>query len=454
MPNEGLVLDNPVLRIEKGRTSPPSEEDEQEPRRSHDEHIPWGYGRDRITAMPVDPNRLYIYWELTDPAIERARQALGAGAKDAWVSLRVYDVTGRIFDGTNAHGYFDIKVDRSDRQWFLHVGKPASTHVAEIGLKSLEGFFVKVARSGRIDFPRFEPSADGTVEWLTVRTATGPVDRAELGGSSSGSGSSQAGAGPSRIEGASFEAHGGAAHGGAPIELHEWSWAGWEELLQTTWQELIRTRWRDGQPPLDGSTPVLHSTWESGPFDVAVDPPRVTEEFYEGPVTVIPAENGKTRIIYGPWQVLVRGLGGHAEKRVLARWEVAASWVLEMGVERVVRTLSPSHLGNAERAGPDTLMVGSSAAFGASERRWLSASELRLRGASEVFYAGASELRWGGASELLAGSERRLAGASEKLWLGGSEKVWLGASEGRLGGASGGFDFAFDDAVSKLPGGG
>jgi hypothetical protein len=127
--------------------------------------------------MAVDPNRLYLYWELTDPSVDKARQALGAGAKDAWVNLRVYDVTGRIFDGTNAHGYFDIKVDRTDRQWFMHVGKPASTHVAEIGLKSLEGYFVKITRSGRVDFPRFEPSADGTVEWLTVRTTTGPVER-------------------------------------------------------------------------------------------------------------------------------------------------------------------------------------------------------------------------------------------------------------------------------------
>jgi len=126
MPNEGLVLDNPVLRIEKGRIAPPSE-DEPEPRVSHDEHIPWGYGRDRITVMAVDPNRLYLYWELTDPAIDKARQALGPGAKDAWVSLRIYDVTDRIFDGTNAHSYFDIKVDRSDRQWFVHIGKPASS---------------------------------------------------------------------------------------------------------------------------------------------------------------------------------------------------------------------------------------------------------------------------------------------------------------------------------------
>jgi uncharacterized protein len=469
MPNEGLVLDNPVLRIEKGRTAPPSE-DEPEPRGSHDEHIPWGYGHDRLTAMAVDPNRLYLYWELTDPAIDKARQALGAGAKDAWVNLRIYDVTDRIFDGTNAHSYFDIKVDRSDRQWFVHVGKPASTHVAEIGLKSLEGYFVKVARSGRVDFPRFEPSPDGTVEWLTVRTATGPVDPAAPGQGPGGS----SGDTPGSLPGGDFASHGGTTQNGGAIELVEWSWTGWEDLFQTTWQELFRTRWHDGHPSLDWSTPVLRSSWEAGPFTVPVEAPRVTEEYYQGPMTVMPAPGNKTRIVYGPWQVIVRGIGGHAEKRLLARWEVAASWVVEMGIERVVSKLSPGHheggVARETAHGGAFLPGGSSELLGASERRWLAASELRLRGASEVFFAGASELRWRGASEVLFGaasevrwrgaseirlaSEGRLLGASERLFLGASEGAWLGASEGRLGGARESVDpFAIDRDVAKLGGG-
>jgi hypothetical protein len=445
MANEGLVLDNPVLRIDKGRIAPPSD-DEQEPRRVHEENIPWGYGRDRITGMAVDPNRLYLYWELTDPAIDRARQALGAGAKDAWVNLRIYDVTGRIFDGTNAHGYFDIKVDRSDRQWFVHVGKPASTHIVEIGLKSLEGYFVKVVRSTRIDFPRFEPSPDGTVEWLTVRTATGPIDPAAPSPDRSG------GPGPAPAGPAGGHVGHASTIADAGVELEEWSWVGWEQLFQTTWQELFRTRWTDGKPSLDWSTPVLRSAWEAGPFPVAVEAPRVTEEFHQGPVTVLSAGEGKTRIVYGPWEVVVRGIGGRAEMRVLARWEVSTSWIVEMGIERVVSVLSPSHLhGRAlQDAGEGaTLRVGASELLGASERRWLSASELRLRGASELYFAGASELRRRGASEILLGSERRLLGASERRWLGGSENLRLGASEVRLGGASEA-PYAFEDGMTQF----
>jgi hypothetical protein len=433
-PTEALALDNAVLRIEKGRVSPPSAADD-EPRAPRPEHIPWGYGHDRVTAMVVDPNRLYVYWELTDQAIEKAREGLGKGGKDAWVSLRVYDITGRIFDGTNAHGYFDIKVDRSDRQWFIHIGKPASTHLVDVGLMSFEGYFVKIVRSGRADFPRFEPSPDGTVDWLTVRAGAPVGDPARGSGPGGAPGNGVAapgggGGGPGGPGGGGAEAHGATVAGGmrfwheqgsTGVELRDWSWTGWEQLFQTQWIE--------GRRFLEWSTPLLRTSWESGPFPLPVDPPTVTEEHFEGPVTVYPLEGGRTRVVYGPWQLTIRGIGAKAEARVISRWEMEASWVVNVGFERIVRELVPNGARTpGEIAGG--IMAGSSEALGASERRWLSASELRLRGASELHMVGASELRLRGASEIVLGA------ASERRIIGGSERVRWGASEYRLGGAS------------------
>src|SRR5688572_6020708 len=91
--------------------------------------IPWSYSMDRVTGMPVDPDRLCVYWEVTDDAIAKARPQLGSGGEGAWLNLRVYDTTGLIFDGTNAHSYFDHKVERHDRQWFFTIGKPSSQAV-------------------------------------------------------------------------------------------------------------------------------------------------------------------------------------------------------------------------------------------------------------------------------------------------------------------------------------
>ena len=459
---EGLTLDDGVFRIDRGRTAPKTR-DEDELRKPAVEHIPWGYGYDNVTAMVVDPNRLFLYWEVTDASIEQARPKLGAGGQEAWLNLRIYDITGRIFDGTNSHGYFDIKVERSDRQWFVNIGKPASTHCVEIGLKSYEGYFVKIARSGRAEFPRFEPSADGSVEWLTVRTATGPVGAPQGGGPGAGGADGDSG------HGGTAQANG--MHAGDVFELrqlvplqakeieihtfatHEFSHS-WEHvvggvihLAHVSWaalREVFHNQLLDGQRLLEWVTPLLvRGTWEGGPFEtLSVELPTVATERYEGPVSVYALDDGRTRVVYGPWQVVVKGIDAKAEARILSRWHLQTSWVVEAGYQRVVRELA--HFSGQDEVAADGLtpfMLGSSAALGASERLWLSASELRMAGGSDIYRLGASELLRRGASELVLGSasEIRMGGASEVRWgfsseqrLGGASELGF-ASESRLG---------------------
>src|SRR5208337_990093 len=88
--------------------------------------LPWTYGEDRITAMARDPESAYVYWEITDDGIASARSRLGAAGAHGWCNLRVYDTTGRDFDGVNAHDYFDIGIDRRDREYFLMIRRPGS----------------------------------------------------------------------------------------------------------------------------------------------------------------------------------------------------------------------------------------------------------------------------------------------------------------------------------------
>ena len=431
-----------AARIQQAGRKPAARTDEQEPAdtphkfdlglasgqdRGREEDIPWGYGQDRVTAMAVDPERLYVYWEATDEAIERARAGLGAGGPGAWLNLRVYDVTNRIFDGTNAHAYFDHSVSRTDRQWFFFLGRPTSTAVVEIGLKSSEGYFVRLARSGRVDFPRKEAVARSGVEWLTVRSASGEVDTPQFE--------------PREVP---------AVVGSAPTNGHvepvrawdirrthaarngEWTVHDESFGTGTAWQE-----WGEWARTIEWEGPVVRTAWESGPFTYPVEQPRYVEERYEGPVTVR-AVNGTTHIVHSARQVVIRGIGAKAERRVLAVWEVRHSWPTHEGV-------ALHEVGDASgtRGGSEQL------ARGASEIRWRGASERRLGGASELYLLGASELRYLGASELLysgasewrargasevryvGASEWRERGASERLHAGASERAWPGASENR-----------------------
>jgi|GEM_PF-1158878 len=145
------------------------------------QHIPWGYGITRVTAMAVDPERLYAYWEITDADLERARAGLPEDA-DTRLVLRIFDTTGRIFDGTNAHRSFDVAIQRSDRQWFLTLNRPNSTAVLEIALVGPQGAYAPLARSKPVDFPRREPAPLSEPEWRVAEEVAeaGSVPRPRL----------------------------------------------------------------------------------------------------------------------------------------------------------------------------------------------------------------------------------------------------------------------------------
>lgn len=415
------------------------------------EHIPWGYGRDRVTAAAIDPGKLFTYWEVTDQAIELARARVGAAPQDAWLNLRVYDTTGLIFDGTNANSYFDHRVDRSDRQWFFDIGKPTSTAHVEIGVKSVEGYFARIARSGRVDFPRAEPAPWSEPEWMTV-----------VGGGQVVQGAPAPAGRPRRPEqapppsgnGVAPGANGFAAGGFTPIPLwllrtatgreitrEELERGGWERI---EWHEVSGESWFELKGMLEWQAPLSIATWEAGPFTYPVEIRGPFREERQGQAFTFQVE-GVTHVVSGPWEVVVHNLNVHGEATVVNRWQVYRSWVAEGSAQQVRGAPLPAW---ALRPGASELVTG------ASERRMLAASELRLAGASELWRLGASELRFRGASErlyagaavwafrgaserLLQGaSEWRIQGASEQLFRGASEWQAQGASERRLGGAS------------------
>ena len=403
---------------------------------AHD--LPWGYGKTRVMAMCIDADRLFTYWEVTDPAIEHARADLGPGGPGAWLNLRVYDVSGRIFDGTNAHSYFDQKLERTDRQWFLRIGKPGSSAVVELGMKSSEGYFVKIVRSGRVDFPRREPSTVADVEWLTVRPESG------------------------EIAGHVTEHHvpwkGGAGGEGPPISVADWeggrsdeqSWnhaadrmaallPGEAVVRRWDWQVIFPSDWQEIRRTLSWEGPLIRTSWEAGPFFVPVELPSRVEEYHVGDVRIT-TRDGSTRVSYGPWKVVIRGLGARAERRVLGVWEMTRTWT-EAPVGLTTTRWAEGRVGAGVGSGASEMLAG-----GASEILLRGASETRLGGASEVFYLGASEVQLGGASETLylgasevrlrGASEIRLGGASEWSFRGASERVGVGASEVMARGAS------------------
>ena len=425
-----------AARLDLGHASP------AQPR---EEHIPWSYGQDRVTAMAVDPETLYVYWEITDPAIARARSALGAAGDAAWLNLRVHDTTGIIFDGGNAHSWFDHGLGRSDRQWFFRIGKPSSSATVELGMRAPDGGFVRIARSSRVDFPPVAQAPWSEPEWMTVLASGEPVHAGRGAPARPGDGGGPAGGG-----------FGGVGFGGVGRHEHVPVWIllepgegerrfrqlfgeHWERI---EWQEGGSEGWYELQGRLEWQVGPILSSWEEGPFSypVAVEPP--TRSSWEGGAIAY-TQGGITRVVYGPWQVVIRNLGGRAAHAVVGRWQIFRSWSTRGGLEEVQRmaTRMGAPGGASERTAASAWLwsAGSEERLGGASELWrIGASEVRLRGASELLYAGASERHWAGASEWRLGgaSERQLQGASEWRLGGASEWQLQGASERRLGGAS------------------
>ncbi|PYM85401.1 MAG: hypothetical protein DME06_07270 [Candidatus Rokuibacteriota bacterium] len=375
-------------------------------------HIPWGYGDNRVTALARDPHWIFVYWELTDDAIARARAEVGA--PDAECVLRVYDTTYRLFDGTNANWSMDVPIHRPSNNHYVCVNRPASTLHVDIGVKSREGYFAKIARSAPAEMPRDSISPDTRVEWMTVQPGEGPFPAYAhrfLGPS---------GAPPSGVPGAP----------GADLEriMHSLAGEGW---TPTEWTETDmggRTvRW------VRWVGPWRREQWQAAGPGVFAQ----VEIVFEGERRVIRTEHGE-RVVLGPWRVVIYGLDPAGGRRVVDRWAIQYSWGTESGgsrietgpiVERILQGYRTIHFGS----GSEARLVRESWAsevlqMGASEWRWLGASESWLAGASETTYLGASEIWYLGASETL------FVGASETLLVGASG--FMGASEARGGGAS------------------
>jgi hypothetical protein len=444
--------------------------------------VPWGYGASRVTAMARDPDTMFVYWEITDEAIADALQRLGAGWDRANVCLRVYDTTDRSFDGTNSNHYFDVRVERHDREYFFAIHRPTSTVHVEVGMKSDEGYFQPMARSGATHFPRKSPSSNTHLEWLTVVSADdhpahrpyqsryggpvaelrGPTDEAELGLPDVW----HADAPPedmvppplqgptilrsfvvetSRMSVESFERY------ESMREFGEWPFrvSDWHAATAVPFR-FFRGEMAPWFSFTLGTESAL-ATISEGPFPVEVVEPGRTETLVAAsPPYRVSGPHGAEFEVIGPFRVTLRSYGP-VERRTLSVWTM--HWVRTSNtlIERFITEVAGQREGtrvdlSVPHGGSQAMAyLGASEwwTLSGSERVWLGGSEGAARGASELWAMGASERdwmlgsarAWGASSEGLARGERVRADASSPIGSGsvrqepaqGSQEQWAHA---------------------------
>ena len=128
--------------------------------------LPSGYFRDKMVLAVRDPWWLYTYWEVKESTWDKFKSELKDEFYKAKRILRIYDVSSIIFNGLNAHRFFDIPIREDAFSWYIDAGAPGRSWCVDLGLILSDGRFVTILRSNVVETPLDGPSWITDEEWM------------------------------------------------------------------------------------------------------------------------------------------------------------------------------------------------------------------------------------------------------------------------------------------------
>jgi len=158
-----VVLGAQEMAIEQAKFSHP---ETLKFRRQMPQELPGNYGKDKITLQVRDPWWIFCYWEVAAQTWNNLINRLKELFFNSRRILRVYDVSNIIFNGKNAHRYFDVEVSHEQNNWYLDVGGAGKSWIVDYGLKLVSGEFITIVRSNVVTTPVDGPSWVTDEEWM------------------------------------------------------------------------------------------------------------------------------------------------------------------------------------------------------------------------------------------------------------------------------------------------
>ena len=132
--------------------------------------LPLDYGDTKITILPRDPICIFAYWSISKDYFNKLKQEFGESVvADSKLTIRVYDTTDISFDGTNANRYFDVFVTPESNSWYINVGEFNRGWCADLGYLTKDGKFLSIARSNKVNMPRYGVSNITDEQWALLQ---------------------------------------------------------------------------------------------------------------------------------------------------------------------------------------------------------------------------------------------------------------------------------------------
>lgn len=127
--------------------------------------LPERYHQDRLTLMVRDPWWIFAYWEVTEGRETYVMNQLRReGLSREKTVIRVYDITDTTIE--KAHSFFDIELHFIANNWYIDVGKPGRSWIAEVGIRAHGGRFFPLVRSNVVKTPPHGISDVLDEEWM------------------------------------------------------------------------------------------------------------------------------------------------------------------------------------------------------------------------------------------------------------------------------------------------
>jgi hypothetical protein len=106
--------------------------------------LPEEYGENAVVALAVDPNTVFVDWEVIPGVIADIEGDL---------NLRFYDVTGIEFNDWNVHSVLDVLINKRVGSGFFDIRLPGRDVVVAVGIFNAVSGFMPIAWSDMISFP-------------------------------------------------------------------------------------------------------------------------------------------------------------------------------------------------------------------------------------------------------------------------------------------------------------
>lgn len=154
----------------------PSKEAVPGPKYFFQSEIPTQYGETYFRAIVRDPVTIFVYWEFSQTMLDELRDKMGEAAfNSSSRKLKLIDVTGIDFDGTNGTVVQDLEIDPFANNWYLKVPEASRSYVVACYQTAPNGSEYLVALSNTATTTRAAVSDVIDEQWGTIQHAYGPA---------------------------------------------------------------------------------------------------------------------------------------------------------------------------------------------------------------------------------------------------------------------------------------